>query len=114
MKNPLHSTKRKLSNGATGFTNEQGEWVCTGSAMGRRDHIPSDFITVKKLHLVKLKMSSCGCYDSGGAYWGQGLPMYWAYGESDTEQAEMFMRAKNRENAKAQALARFPSAKFYN
>lgn len=108
------------SDGSTGFIDNNGQRVCTGSKMGRSDCIPGDFNTVKKLWLVRVPMSSCGCYDKGGAYWGctdyrHGVfPLYCAWGDSDTEQAEVFFRAKNRADAKEQARAAFPNASFYN
>ena len=105
---------RKLSSGLTGFYDANNEWHCTGSAMGQRNLIPSDAATVHQLHLVRLRMSADGCYDAGGAYWGQGAPLYWAYGESDTEQAEAFFRASDRADARRQARSLFPNARFFN
>ena len=110
----MKSTPRKLSSGLTGFYDANIKWHCTGSAMGRCNVIPSDAATVRKLHLVRLRMSADGCYDSGGAYWGQGAPLYWAYGESDTEQVEAFFRAQDRVDARRQARALFPHARFFS
>ena len=103
---------RKLSSGLTGFYDANIKWHCTGSAMGRRNCIPSDAATVRKLHLVRLRMSADGCYDSGGAYWGQGAPIYWAYDDGGT--AEAFFCASDRANARRQARALFPHARFFS
>jgi hypothetical protein len=80
--------------------------------MGRCDSLPSDLQTIGKLHLVKLRWVD-GCYDEGGAYWGMGNPIYRAYGETETEVCEVFVRARGREDAKRQVLELVPLAKFY-
>ncbi len=111
------STQVKLpwmANGATYCTGLNGERICTGSQMGRRDCIPDDRATVKKLRLRKVPMVDYGCYDRGGAYWGQGETLYCAFGESDSEQVEAWFRAENREEAKQKALESFPNARFFN
>ena len=105
----------KLPSGVTGFRNAAGEFVCTGAAMGRRDLIPPDPDTVRKLHLVKLRWVD-GDYDEGGAYWGNsgGTAIYWAFGQSDTEKAECFVRAIGRQAAKSTVRdLHFPNASFY-
>ena len=96
----MKSPTRKLPSGLTGFTDGDGEWHCTGSQMGRCNFLPSDNATVRKLHLVRLRMSADGCYDSGGAYWGQGAPLYWAY--VDSTPVEAFFRASDRADARRQ------------
>lgn len=72
-----------------------------GAQMGRPNRIPSDITTAGKLHLVKLQWVD-GDYDEGGAYFGGGMGdnVYWAYGETATEQIEVFVRAKSRNQAK--------------
>lgn len=119
MKTHYHKKAPYEANGTTGFIGNNGKRVCTGSQMGRRDCVPSDFATVKKLRLVRVPMSSCGAYDKGGAYWGctdfraNVFPLYCAWGESDTECVEAFFRATDRADAKRQANGAFPNAKFY-
>lgn len=95
------------------FVYIDGEKTCIGSQMGRRDYIPDDFETVEKLHLRNVKLNSG--YDAGGAYWGwgEGVPLFCAWGYSETEQAEFYFRAKNRDSAKEIALKKFPNARFY-
>ena len=105
-------------NGSTYFTNDAGERVWTGSQMGRRNVIPEDASTVRKLHLRRVRplgTQSGADYDKGGAYWGDiaRKPLYCAFGESDTECAELYTRAKSREEAKGIALRSFPNARFY-
>jgi hypothetical protein len=106
----------KLSDGTTGFLDDNGTWVCTGSRMGRRDKLPDDTNEPVKLRLVELKMVD-GCYDQGGAYWGCWSPsqggMYRAYGEGSEFVVELFVRAKTRDDAKRQVLAKLPKARFY-
>lgn len=48
-----------------------------GAPMGRSDNGPSP--TPDRLHLVRARMSACGAYDAGGAYWGTGTPLYCAW-----------------------------------
>ena len=87
-----------------------------GSFMGRCDTIEEPEQAIK-FRLYKLPMSDCGCYDNGGAYWGRGSTeigfMYHAFGDGIEYKNEMFIRAKNREEAKNAIIARFPKAKFY-
>lgn len=91
----------------------KGGLVCTGAQMGRRNAVPADFKTVRKMHLVRVPMSACGCYDKGGAYWGQGAPLWCAWGESATEQAHCFCRAATRDLAKVEVWRVFPVTIFY-
>jgi len=106
--------KRTLSHPRCGFTNEHGEFVCTGSQMSRPNRIPSDLLTVTKMRLVRLRWVDYD-YDQGGAYWGGGSGdyIYWAYGESETEQAGCFVRCESRVEAKKAVRCTFPNAKFY-
>ena len=87
-----------------------------GANMGRRDSITEPNHPVK-FHLREMKMSSCGAYDQGGAYWGCGDCnigfMFHAWGQAENEEQEMFVRAKHRQDAKDQILEKFPNAKFY-
>ena len=57
-----------------------------------------------------------GGYDSGGAYWGTGAPLYYfeAYEECDGDETEIsdFIRASSREHAKDIITARYPGARF--
>jgi hypothetical protein len=83
--------------------------------MGRRNNMPDDYRTVRKLHLRRVPMVNGG-YDAGGAYWGantRASSLYCAWGESDTKQAEMFFRARGRYDARQQCRAAFPNAAFY-
>jgi hypothetical protein len=62
-----------------------------GAPMGRRS-----FAVSGKVHLVRVRLN--GDYDSGGAYWGQGAPLWCAW----NDEGEMYLRAPTREAAKAQ------------
>jgi hypothetical protein len=67
--------------------------------------------------LRKVRMSSCGAYDSNGTYFGcvdyrYGVyPLYWYADEGGNVDA--VLRAASRADAKAQVLAEYPTAKFY-
>jgi len=56
--------------------------------------------------LVRRKLDSDG-YDTAGAYWGSGSPLYWA---SDERVLDDCLRADDDEGAKAQVLALHPAA----
>ena len=86
-----------------------------GACMGRRDVVLSN--GVGKYHLYKMTMVGYGSYDSGGAYWGQGNPvfgyMYRAYRESDEGLEQCFVRAVDRDEAKEEVRKVFKGATFY-
>ena len=86
-----------------------------GACMGRRNTILSN--GVGKYHLYKMTMVGYGAYDSGGAYWGQGSPvfgyMYRAYRESDEGLEQCFVRAVDRDEAKEEVRKVFKGATFY-
>lgn len=64
-----------------------------GASMGR----PSDGTLQGKVHLQLVRLDYGG-YDSGGAYWGWGDPLFCAW---DNEGNQVFFRAKSRADAKA-------------
>lgn len=64
----------------------------------------------QRFHLVRMPLDSGG-YDSGGAYWGHGDPM-WRY-ESADGQIGGFDRARDRAAAKLAVLEIYPRATFY-
>lgn len=106
----------KLSNGATYGVDSNGNRVCTGSQMGRRNTLPDDPQTPCKLRLVRLRMVG-GDYDQGGAYWGCGFGKTWIYralGDAGEVRAEVFVRSESRENAKRSIRALLPLARFFN
>jgi len=84
-----------------------------GSSMGRRDSIMEPDAAIK-FHLVQLRIDKGG-YDSGGAYWGkwQSHPMWAAWGDGPLWKNEMWIRARSREEAKAQVRDSFKHATFY-
>lgn len=63
-----------------------------------------------KLYLRRVRIDSGG-YDSGGAYWGIGRPLYWA--GDDSGAASFFFTAGDRAAAKAECRKRYPAATFY-
>ncbi len=62
-----------------------------GAPMGRQSYSVNG-----KCHLQEIPLNSGG-YDSGGAYWGTGEPLYCA---QDAEGNQFFTRAKSRDEAK--------------
>ena len=85
-----------------------------GAPLGRHNSIPADIITASKLYLEKLGWVD-GDYDVGGAYWGNvgSDNVYRATGETHTETVEIFVRAKDREEAKAKVREEFKEARFF-
>ncbi|WP_316227727.1 hypothetical protein [Bradyrhizobium sp. SZCCHNR3015] len=91
-----------------------------GAPCGRSsDHLSGLVITDKdsRFTLQRIRLDSGG-YDSGGAYWGHGQPLFWwsvtlsEEGCRD-EDASGFMRASDRNAAKAKIRALHPAARFY-
>jgi hypothetical protein len=87
-----------------------------GAPMGRRTYRTDPEAPIK-FRLQRVYLDSGG-YDSGGAYWGFGRPLYQYTGHSaegtDAEElAEGYLRADSREDAKAQVRALYPKARFY-
>lgn len=87
-----------------------------GASMGR-DNVIEERDQPIKFRLYRMPMSSCGAYDSGGAYWGCGSFrtgwMWHAFGDGAKFVNEMFVRAIDRDAAKAQVRAIFPQATFF-
>jgi hypothetical protein len=77
--------------------------------MGR--HTGPDYLETASgtLYLRRIRINSGG-YDSGGAYWGRGAPLYYV---EDQDGNSRFFRACSREGAKAHIVATFPGARFY-
>lgn len=57
-----------------------------------------------RVHLARVRINQGG-YDSGGAYWGIGQPLFVAW---DDEGGEEYLRADSRDAAKAKILAKHP------
>lgn len=110
--------KLTLPSGTTYGYGADGQRVCTGSAMGRRNRIPSDRTIDAKLHLQLLPFVD-GCYDRWGAYWGFPANVWIAFTDysvafgDSLQTIEFFFRANSREEAKAKALLELPKARFY-
>ena len=82
-----------------------------GSSMGRLNNL-TEMDQAIKMYLVRVRLNSQG-YDVGGAYWGSGAPLYWAYGDGERERQEYFVRGKTRDEAKAKVREVFKHATFY-
>lgn len=67
-------------------------------------------LAVMKVSLQTVRINSGG-YDSGGAYWGLGRLLYWA--GSDCGTVDLWFRASDRPEAKANVRKQFPNARFY-
>lgn len=93
-----------------------------GAPMGRRNVLPADRYTASpKMRMQKLRWVG-GDYDQGGAYWGSGSPgdfIWWAQGWIDHDshcmetEYTVYVRAKNRTDAKAKVREYIPHARFY-
>lgn len=81
-----------------------------GADMGRREQHADNKAEPIKLRLARVPLDAGG-YDSGGAYWGVGQPLYCAWDE-ETE-LQIFFRASNREAAKRVARETYPNARLY-
>lgn len=96
-----------------------------GAPLGRRQTYADDRSQVMRFRLQRVDLDRGG-YDSGGAYWGRGAPLYWAeadLGETAAHHAHghngrspivtRYLRAADREDAKRRIRAEFPNARFY-
>lgn len=110
----------KLPSGTLFCTLPDGSRHCTGSAMGRRETRALDRQAPIKFYLRRERLNMGG-YDSGGAYWGRGMPLYrfesveeFAVQYRDhPEQIEGYERAYDREDAKRIVRATYPRAVFF-
>ncbi len=96
-------TMRKLSNVSSIYGAPMGRTETTYHA---DQHDPHKF----SIQLIRLDN---GGYDSGGAYWGIGQQLYWAYADNMPNRVEMFFRSPDRDTAKAYLRDKYPNAKFY-
>lgn len=80
-----------------------------GAPMGRAESAPRP--TPKtRWHLRRLKVNRQG-YDTGGAYWGVGKPLFHA--QTEFGDLVRYYRAYRREEAKDLLQADFPGALFF-
>lgn len=87
-----------------------GERVCLGARMGRANVIPEDYAG-EKLSLRRVPFQNGG-YDPGGAYWGTPADLWCAWGETESEQLEIYVRASDRELAKLEIRKNLRTATF--
>lgn len=78
--------------------------------MGRRNSIPDDYAG-EMLHLLQVPFVD-GCYDEGGVYWGAPANLWCAFGESETAQVQIFVRANSLGEARANVHQLLPGAVF--
>ncbi len=87
-----------------------------GAPLGRPNHTDARALDgAPKFSLVRIRINRGG-YDSGGAYWGLGAPLYYAAASRDDTGAmiaDRYFRARSRDAAKAIIRAEFPNARFY-
>ncbi len=84
-----------------------------GASMGRRAHHCGEHKDTDNKFSVALVGLDTGGYDSGGAYWGTPNNLYRVYAEVPDDYIEFFIRADNREAAKAKVRQDYPNARFY-
>jgi hypothetical protein len=80
-----------------------------GAALGRATAYASA-APAGKFSLQRVYLDSGG-YDSGGAYWGHGQRLYWYASEDGA--ADGYLRAFDRDDAKAAVRKLYPGARFY-
>ena len=83
-----------------------------GAPMGRRSSTMPNLDPAERLQLFRVPINSGG-YDSGGAYWGLGAPLWCAM---DHTGETAFFRARDRAAAKAHVLGEHDSrelVRFY-
>jgi hypothetical protein len=80
-----------------------------GAPMGRPSTRPdADFYGVLRIARVRL---DAGGYDSGGAYWGDGAPLYRVWDQQTAGcQIEWFTRAATRADVLSKVRTRYPNA----
>lgn len=86
-----------------------------GAPMGRRESY-GDRDYPYRFHLQRVRIDAGG-YDDGGAYWGNGEPLWWAKSVENEDDGVApvthFIRAKDREAAKGAVRDKYPKARFY-
>lgn len=84
-----------------------------GAPMGRGARGDEYTLTAdaRPVYLVRCPLNSGG-YDSGGAYWGLGEPLYY-YSAQPEGLIDGYVRGKTREAAKAKVRAMYPHARFF-
>lgn len=91
-----------------------------GAPMGRSDFYPQGTrLDAHKLHLRRVPLVDGG-YDQGGAYWGCPASLWCAWNDAgtvlqaiDNTGTVIFVRAGDREAAKACIRETLPNARFY-
>ncbi len=81
-----------------------------GAPMGRADFNGDGHDLPITVEICSIRIDSQG-YDSGGAYWGLGDPLFHAQ-ESEGDDLDLFFRAKGRKAAEAAILKDRPNAKI--
>lgn len=96
-------------------TNDPRGWCgdpSRGAALGRPTIQDADKTAPVKLYVRRVRLN--GDYDSNGTYFGGGpgtLPLYWVADASG--EVDFMLRAHDRDDAKEQALAQYPAARFF-
>ncbi len=104
--------KLKLPSGITGFFNEAGRWICTGSQFGRRDILSTDPKEPCRLRLTRLPFID-GVYDRWGAYWGLPANIWVGWNAPSEQDILVFVRANDRDAAKHLIGQKLTNATFY-
>ena len=110
------TTTLQWPNGMRYGFDKDGNRICTGAMMGRGNTLPDNPNIPCKLRMVKSDWVD-GDYDQGGCYWGNthdGISIYWAFGDCGEVRTEVFVRARNRQEAKEAVREHLPLATFFN
>lgn len=81
-----------------------------GAPMGRAN-LYGTAVSPVKLRMERVYINGGG-YDSGGAYWGNGAPLWVAWGH-DGREVRLFVRATDRTAAKVAVQRLLPGARFH-
>jgi len=79
-----------------------------GAPMGDSD----TYDMTPKLYLQRINFVD-GAYGPDGTYWGMGVPMWCAFNAPAAQGTRVYVRARTREAAKAEVLAKLTSVSFY-
>lgn len=80
-----------------------------GAPMGRPTGPDYLEVSAGPFYLRRIRINGGG-YDSGGAYWGLGPPLFYV---EDQDGNSSFFRARSREDAKRILSAKWDGARFY-
>jgi hypothetical protein len=92
-------------------SNETETVAHRGAPLGRSQSVPAPGQQItSRVHLHRIRLSAYG-YDSAGAYWGLGEPLFHAFTECGT--LDYHLRATSRGGAMSAVVREFGEVKFF-